>query len=294
MTETYRAHAMPHGAQWVAHIGTRFRLWAPAHARIDLAIDGREPLAMEPLDHGWHERVVRDAEPGTLYRFRLPDGLAVPDPASRFQPEDVHGPSEVIDPTQHRWSDGHWAGRPWHETVLYELHVGTFTPEGTFRAAVGKLDHLVALGVNAVEVMPVGDFPGRRNWGYDGVLPYRARCEPTARPESTSSRFDRRRARLRPDLGVPRRRLQPLRSGRQLHRPSMRRDLFHASDIKTPWGRRDRLRRPAQRPGPRLLHATTRSTGSRSIASTASGSTPSTPSSIVPQPHLAARSSRAA
>ncbi len=172
MTETYRAHAMPHGAQWVAHIGTRFRLWAPAHARIDLAIDGREPLAMEPLDGGWHERIVRDAEPGTLYRFRLPDGLAVPDPASRFQPQDVHGPSEVIDPTEHRWGDEHWTGRPWHETVLYELHIGTFTPEGTFRAAVGKLDHLVALGVNAVEVMPVGDFPGRRNWGYDGVLPY--------------------------------------------------------------------------------------------------------------------------
>ena len=172
MIETYRSHAMPHGAQWVAHIGTRFRLWAPAHAHVVLAIDGREPLAMEPLDGGWHERVVRDAEPGTLYRFRLPDGLAVPDPASRFQPGDVHGPSEVIDPTAHRWSDGHWAGRPWHETVLYELHIGTFTPEGTFRAAIGKLDHLVALGVNAVEVMPVGDFPGRRNWGYDGVLPY--------------------------------------------------------------------------------------------------------------------------
>ncbi|WP_428980965.1 malto-oligosyltrehalose trehalohydrolase [Lichenibacterium dinghuense] len=172
MTETYRAHAMPHGAQWAAHIGTRFRLWAPAHPRIDLVIEGRDPLPMEDIGNGWRERVVRDAEPGTLYRFRLPDGLLVPDPASRFQPRDVHGPSEVIDPTEYRWRDEAWEGRPWHEAVVYELHVGAFTPEGTFRAAIGKLDHLAAVGVNAVEVMPVGDFPGARNWGYDGVLPY--------------------------------------------------------------------------------------------------------------------------
>ncbi|MGI4764886.1 MAG: alpha-amylase family glycosyl hydrolase, partial [Janthinobacterium lividum] len=172
MTETHRAHAMPHGAQWVAHVGTRFRLWAPAHPHIDLVIEGRDPLPMEDIGNGWRERLVRDAEPGTLYRFRLPDGLLVPDPASRFQPADVHGPSEVIDPTEFRWRDDAWAGRDWHETVLYELHVGTFTPEGTFRAAIDRLDHLVAVGVNAIEVMPVGDFPGARNWGYDGVLPY--------------------------------------------------------------------------------------------------------------------------
>ena len=163
---------MPHGAQWAAHIGTRFRLWAPAHPRIDLAIEGREPLPMEDIGQGWHERVVRDAEPGTLYRFRLPDGMLVPDPASRFQPQDVHGPSEVIDPTDYLWHDEAWTGRPWHETVLYELHIGSFTPAGTFRGAIDRLDHLAALGVTAVEIMPVGDFPGRRNWGYDGVLPY--------------------------------------------------------------------------------------------------------------------------
>ena len=163
---------MPHGAQWAAHIGTRFRLWAPAHPRIDLAIEGREPLPMEDIGEGWHELIVRDAAPGTLYRFRLPDGMLVPDPASRFQPQDVHGPSEVIDPTAYRWHDEAWTGQPWHETVLYELHVGTFTEAGTFRAAIDRLDHLAALGVTAVEVMPVGDFPGRRNWGYDGVLPY--------------------------------------------------------------------------------------------------------------------------
>jgi malto-oligosyltrehalose trehalohydrolase len=84
----------------------------------------------------------------------------------------VHGPSEVIDPAAHVWRDAGWAGRPWHEAVIYELHVGSFTPEGTFRAAIDRLDHLACLGITAIELMPVGDFPGRRNWGYDGVLPY--------------------------------------------------------------------------------------------------------------------------
>jgi malto-oligosyltrehalose trehalohydrolase len=98
--------------------------------------------------------------------------MRVPDPASRHQPEDVHGPSEVIDPTAYCWRDAVWRGRPWEEAILYELHIGAFTPEGTFRAAIGKLDHLAALGITAVEIMPIGDFPGGRNWGYDGVLPY--------------------------------------------------------------------------------------------------------------------------
>ena len=168
----FRVHDMPHGARYTAGNGTKFRIWAPAHRSVDLAIEGSVSRPMQELDGGWHELTVRDAGPGTLYRFRLPDGLLVPDPASRFQPLDVHGPSEVVDPASYRWMDGAWSGRPWHEMVLYELHVGTFTPEGTFVAATGRLDHLVRLGINAVEIMPVGDFPGGRNWGYDGVLPY--------------------------------------------------------------------------------------------------------------------------
>jgi malto-oligosyltrehalose trehalohydrolase len=96
----------------------------------------------------------------------------VPDPGSRYQPKDVHGPSEVVDPTDYAWTDTHWRGRPWEEAVVYELHIGAFTPAGTFQAAIGKFEHLVALGVTAIEIMPVGDFPGTRNWGYDGVLPY--------------------------------------------------------------------------------------------------------------------------
>ena len=96
----------------------------------------------------------------------------MPDPASRHQPEDVHGSSEVIDPSSYMWRDIAWRGRPWEEAVLYELHIGAFTPEGTFRAAIDRLDHLVSLGVTAIEIMPIADFPGRWNWGYDGVLPY--------------------------------------------------------------------------------------------------------------------------
>ncbi|MDX7950698.1 malto-oligosyltrehalose trehalohydrolase [Lichenihabitans sp. Uapishka_5] len=166
--------AAPHGVEWRPGEGTLFRLWAPKHDSIDLVIEGagasRHPMSVKA--EGWKEVLVPEAGPGTRYRFGLPDGLLVPDPASRFQPDDVHGASEVVDPAAFVWSDRDWAGRDWHEVVLYELHIGTFTPEGTFQAAIGKLDHLAALGVTAVEVMPVSDFPGLRNWGYDGVLPY--------------------------------------------------------------------------------------------------------------------------
>jgi malto-oligosyltrehalose trehalohydrolase len=130
------------------------------------------PLPMESIGDGWHKLVTPVAGPGSRYWFRLPSGLQVPDPASRYQPEDVHGPSEVVDTAAWRWNDDDWKGRPWREAVLYELHVGTYTPEGTFRALITKLDYLASLGVTAVEIMPVSDFPGRRNWGYDGVLPY--------------------------------------------------------------------------------------------------------------------------
>jgi maltooligosyltrehalose trehalohydrolase len=121
---------------------------------------------------GWHRLVTDQAAPGTLYTFVLPDGVCVPDPASRYQPQDVTGPSEVIDPASYVWKQRHWRGRPWHEAVIYELHVGTFTAEGTFRAVIEKLPYLRDLGVTVLEIMPVGDFPGTRNWGYDGVFWY--------------------------------------------------------------------------------------------------------------------------
>ena len=137
-----------------------------------LVVDEGEPLVMEAAEDGWHILDVAGAGPGSRYRFMLQDGLLVPDPASRFQPDDVHGPSAVVDSRGFAWQAAAWCGRPWSESVVYEAHIGTFTEAGTFRAAIERLDHLVALGVTVLQLMPVADFPGRRGWGYDGVLPY--------------------------------------------------------------------------------------------------------------------------
>jgi maltooligosyltrehalose trehalohydrolase len=175
-----RAHEMPFGAALQPDGGTRFRLWAPGAATLTLELlEGggadarvRAAVPMQRGADGWHERIVDDAGAGTRYRYRLRDGLAVPDPASRANPDDVHGPSAVVDPRAYAWHDGDWRGRPWHEAVVYELHIGTFTPEGTFAAAAARLHELAVLGVTAVELMPVAEFPGRRSWGYDGVLLY--------------------------------------------------------------------------------------------------------------------------
>lgn len=160
---------MPYGAE-VTPGGVRFALYAPTQRRVILHVDGMS-REMEAQPGGWH-RLALPVGPGERYSFELEDGLRVPDPASRYQPEDCHGPSEVVDPARYHWRDGDWRGRPWHEAVLYELHVGAFTPEGTFRSAIDRLDDLVALGITAISLMPVADFPGSRNWGYDGVLPF--------------------------------------------------------------------------------------------------------------------------
>lgn len=172
-SNTIRIHHMPAGAEILPDGKVRFRVWAPAVESLSLTVEGHDhtiPFSAEP--GGWYELLTHEAGAGTLYRFCLPDGTLVPDPASRFQPEDVHGPSEVISPTAYRWKDSAWRGRPWSDAVLYELHIGAFTEEGTFLAAIEKLDHLVQLGVTAIEIMPVADFPGKRNWGYDGVFLY--------------------------------------------------------------------------------------------------------------------------
>jgi malto-oligosyltrehalose trehalohydrolase len=127
---------------------------------------------MHAQDEGWFELTVPGASAGTRYRFRTDSGLLVPDPASRYNPDDVHSASMVVDPGAFDWQDESWHGRPWEEAVIYELHVGTFTAQGDFDGVRRKLDYLAELGVTALELMPVADFPGRRNWGYDGVLPY--------------------------------------------------------------------------------------------------------------------------
>ncbi|MEJ2644347.1 MAG: alpha-amylase family glycosyl hydrolase, partial [Gammaproteobacteria bacterium] len=170
-----RRHVMPFGAQLTDDGRVRFRLWAPAANRVELCLEGSAPelcLPMAAEQGGWWGIITEHAASETLYRYRIDGKLRIPDPASRFQPDDVHGPSQVVDPERWQWSDRHWTGRPWKEAVLYELHVGTFSPEGTFAGVRSRLDHLADLGVTAIELMPVADFPGARNWGYDGVLPF--------------------------------------------------------------------------------------------------------------------------
>jgi maltooligosyltrehalose trehalohydrolase len=144
---------------------------------------------MERDPEGWFELTTREAGVGSRYRFVLPSGLRVPDPASRFQPEDVNGPSEVIDPKAYAWRIEDWTCCSWDRAIVYELHIGTFTSAGTFLAAIGRLDHLVELGVTAIEVMALGDFPGRWNWGYDGVLLY-APDSSYGRPEDLKQLVD--------------------------------------------------------------------------------------------------------
>jgi maltooligosyltrehalose trehalohydrolase len=169
----HHAHTMPFGAT-VREGGVAFALWAPSQAtvRLEHSAPGGESAshAMSRDAEGWHRLDLDGAAHGDSYRFQLPDGSAVPDPASRFNPDDVHGPSRVVDPRRHAWQHAEWRGRPWEEAVVYELHIGAFTPEGTFDAARERLGELAELGITAIELMPLADFPGQRNWGYDGVL----------------------------------------------------------------------------------------------------------------------------
>lgn len=161
---------------------TEFRFWSPQSQTVQLVIEGDAPVEMEPVKDGWFSCTVVGAGAGTRYAFLLPDGLQVPDPGSRFQPDDVHGVSEVIDHSAYRWRARSWKGRPVEELVFYEMHIGAFTAEGTFKAAIDKLDHLAGLGITALQIMPIADFPGSYGWGYDGVMPYA--------PESSYGRPD--------------------------------------------------------------------------------------------------------
>ena len=168
-----RQHEMPFGAAFKPNDKTRFRLWALGAQSVDLCleIEGREQLLPMQADKGWYER-REAAAPGSRYRFRINGDLKVPDPASRYNPDDVHGASIVINPQAFQWTDTDWRGRPWSEAVIYELHAGSFSPQGGYVGIIEKLDYLVELGITAIELMPLADFPGRRNWGYDGVLPF--------------------------------------------------------------------------------------------------------------------------
>ena len=159
------SHRMPFGAE-LGPAGVRFRLWAPDAKSVALCLGtgGNERvLPLEPDASGWCETTVEGIGAGTRYRFQIDGDLKAPDPVSRFQPDDVHGASEVIDPKAYTWKHPGWTGRAWEDAVFYELHVGTFSPEGTYRGVADRLGYLKELGVTAVELMPVADFPGVRN-----------------------------------------------------------------------------------------------------------------------------------
>ncbi|PUU60435.1 malto-oligosyltrehalose trehalohydrolase [Salmonella enterica] len=159
------------GAEYIAADVVRFRLWATGQQKVMLRLAGKDQ-EMRASGDGWFTLDVSGVTPGTEYNFVLSDGMVVPDPASRAQKTDVNGPSYVVDPGSYAWRNTGWKGSRWEQAVVYEMHTGTFTPEGTFRAAIAKLPYLAELGVTVIEVMPVAQFGGERGWGYDGVLLY--------------------------------------------------------------------------------------------------------------------------
>lgn len=162
--------------------GIHFSVWAPEKRSVEVVLESSgDATSMQPTTNGFFEAYVEALAPGARYRYRVDGEQLFPDPASRFQPEGVHGPSQIVDPSSYRWTDDGWSGVPLDEMVMYELHIGTFTPEGTFHGTRERLPYLRDLGINAIELMPVADFPGRWNWGYDHAAlfaPSRAYGEP--------------------------------------------------------------------------------------------------------------------
>lgn len=225
---------LPVGAH-VSDAGVVYRVWAPDHDRVAVAIGGgRQPRRRVALEHegdGYFSGIDADGRAGDLYEFDV-GGARLPDPASRFQPFGVEGPSEVVDPRTHGSIVPGWRTPRFRGRVIYELHVGTFTSAGTFRAAIERLDHVVDLGVNTIELMPVADFAGERNWGYDGVMLFApARCYGT--PDDLRTLVDAAHARgLVVIMDVVYNHLGPV--GNVL--PRFSRHYFR-TDRSSPWGR---------------------------------------------------------
>jgi maltooligosyltrehalose trehalohydrolase len=162
------------GSNYVGNGRCEFTVWAPTQENVAVQIVSptHRLLPMQKDKWGYFKTLAEDIEPGTLYFYKLEGKEDRPDPASHSQPKDVHGPSEVVEHGKMNWTDADWSGIPLEEIILYELHVGTFTPEGTFEAIIPRLRELHEFGINAIELMPIGQFPGNRNWGYDGVFPF--------------------------------------------------------------------------------------------------------------------------
>ena len=206
--------------------GVQFRLWAPNAKGVEVMLDG--PHVMQ-ANGGWFVHEAAAIKAGTRYQFRIDGELTIADPASRFQPDDVSGPSEVI-AHDYDWQCKDWKGRPWQEASFLELHVGTFTQDGTFRAAIDRLNHVAETGITAIELMPVADFPGRWNWGYDGVLWF-APDSSYGRPDDLKALIDAAHQRgLMVFLDVVYNHFGP--EGNYLGRIAPR--FF--SDAQTPWG----------------------------------------------------------
>ncbi len=231
-------HTLPFGAEPDGSGSTRFRLWAPNAESVTLEIDGAAPIPMRDAGDGWREATA-PCGPGARYRYRLPDGLVVPDPASRMQDGDVHDASVVVDAAAYRWRSAGWMGRPWHEAVLYEVHPGAM---GGFDGIRARLPALKELGVTAVELMPIADFPGRHNWGYDGVLPF-APDAAYGPPDALKALVDEaHELGLMVFLDVVYNHFGP--DGNYLHAYA---GSFFRDDIHTPWGVAIDFRRDAVR-----------------------------------------------
>lgn len=253
------------GANLLDQNHAQFRLWAPAQTEVSLVIAGRQPLQMASAADGWFETKA-ECKAGTKYHYVLQDGTAVPDPVSRGQCGDVHGESIVVDPRSYRWRETNWRGRPWHEAVIYELHVGAY---GGFSGVVRELSRLADLGITAIELMPIAEFPGARNWGYDGVLPFAPECS-YGSPDELKTLVDAAHARgMMIFLDVVYNHFGPDGNYLSLYAPQMFRD-----DITT---RGDHRSIFAAARFAVTLRAT-RSIGSWNIASMVYGSTQSMPS----------------
>lgn len=230
---------MTFGANLIGADRTRFRIWAPAQREISVAVEGAPAAPMARREGGWFEAEV-NCGAGARYRYILQDGTAIPDPAARAQVGDIHGASVVIDPSSYQWRHPDWRGRPWHDAVIYELHAGLL---GGFAGVAKELPRLAELGITAVELMPIAEFPGARNWGYDGALPFAPECS-YGSPDDLRALVDQAHGHgLMIFLDVVYNHFGPDGNYLALYAPQMFRD-----DVATPWGpaidfRRSEVRR---------------------------------------------------